>query len=335
MKGNEAVVMDKNTAKEIALSGCLHLANRVDEKGKFAYLIDEHGDIFPKYNSLRHAGAIWSMKQVLREYPIVENFPESSVISGACNRATMFFVKNFIIRIPTVAFVKDKKMEYKFKLGGNALAILALLDDENYKELVDDLVKGMESFWVEKHLYSVFDAPTGIFQEFESEYYPGEVAFAFALSSLSYDGDKRSFRIVKYLREGRDKEVQVIRDHWLLQAIEILYENEKCFTYKDIYLLEYAKRIAGRIIGSESDYIGRCTPMACMVEGLISYYNMTKDKVILKFIEEMLDKVAKYQIKDGKLTGAFFDSGVSRIDYCQHSISAFLRYSLLKEDTLR
>ncbi len=323
--------MDPKMAFEIARDGALFLSHIVlNRTGEFVYEFDHMTrKVSKKYNILRHCGCAWAMLDVYSDF-------QDDRIADAADKALKFLVRKRMVRFANGRVIKE---EGYTKVGGNALAILALLrfhqifGERKYMNYCEDLAYYIRYCTTEEgdiqcHKRSLQDNTCA---NFTSEYYPGEAVLAFAELWLHTKNEGYfdvAVKIAKFLRRNRDVGPNMVQDHWLLQGLEKLGTNDA--VKSDVFLREYASSIAMDIRHNQT-YMAepRSAPIACRSEGLISYWQLTKDSSIVPFIERLLDIQATMQIKSGKDKGAFLrglGSTKIRNDYTQHNISSFIRY---------
>jgi len=324
--------MNAEQAFNAAMNGAMYLANQVDGKGKFIYVRDSDGQpILGKYNMLRHAGCIWAMQTVygicvIRRPEYVDS-PQLAILGGSIARAASYLRSKCVTSNAPGLYVNCNKSA---KLGGNALAILALGASTallpTFQELIPLLESGLGRFMhVDTGLITSykFDIATGANSDFESEYYPGEVALALAQLGKA----DQCYRLCYQTSVTRD-EITPLQDHWMLQALEALAIINPS---RKEWAIGYAKEIVFQILNNPV-YMGKVCPMACRSEGLIAYYHLTDDADLKAQawakVGELLDEQIKFQnTTNPMLLGAFVDK-TARIDFTQHNVSAFLRYYL-------
>jgi hypothetical protein len=321
----------------VAKKGAFRLAQLVDDNGRFRYLFDpDKPDADGGYNMLRHCGTIWSMVEISNR---LGPFPE---VVDAARRATERLIRRNILpyRQEGARCVVANDVT---KLGGNGLAILALLEmaeatgEQRYVELARELGEYIflqrqpDGDFVHKRRYS-----TDRQMQFYSDYYTGEALFG-VLRLHGVTGDRR------WLDEAETSEVQLAardygiaaQSHWMLYALEQFH----LFNPKPLYH-EHARRIVGDIIHKPAYRdLNRSTPIACRSEGLLAYIRLCRrlpaspetDQDIeecREVVRENLRLQFGYRTSDGAfMRGA--GSREVRIDYIQHNITSFLGYGLL------
>lgn len=275
----------------VAASGAgNYLEAAVREDGSFVYdylpKTDEESD---SYNILRHAGTIYAMMEL---YEVTGD----EELYEAGERALEYLVDQIEDCSGGLCVVEDDEV----KLGGNGLAIIALVEymnasgDYSYLSTAQDLadwilsVQGEDGeFEIHKMEYST-EEDTG----FISGYYPGEAILA--LNRLySVDGDEGWLDAAEaaagYLINVRDAGVSLAsldHDHWLLYGLNELYR----YRPDEIYI-EHAFKIVDAIDNLQRqeagdfplDWLGsyytppRSTPTATRSEGLMAAYQLASD----------------------------------------------------------
>ena len=350
--------VSKNDLLSAARAAGDYLIHAVQPDGKFVYAyLPKTGEEKTKYNILRHAGTVYSMLEL---YEITRN----SKLLQASKRAIAYLLKSAKSSktgdVETIMIVENGFV----KLGGNALAIIALTKytqvtgDQQFLPTATRLGKWIETaqvengeFYIQKQSY-----PGNKRTAFVSEYYPGEALLALVrLHAL--DGQPHwlgtAEKGAEYLINIRDKGLSVaelIHDHWLLYALNELYRDRP----KPLYL-QHAQKIAAAIVNSQNrrpefpDWLGsyyqppRSTPTATRTEGLLAAYALVRDFGNAQFAGKILEaaklgikfqlqtqfrpETALYLKNPRRSLGAFHRSLTNfeiRIDYVQHNISSLL-----------
>jgi hypothetical protein len=296
--------ISKENLLQAAILGGRYLTNAVDAYGKFIYSYQPKTDkVTNEYNILRHAGTIYAMLEL---YEITR---ESELLE-ATKRAISYMVETFfcpypleikplstlaINQQPLTCVVEDGYA----KLGGNALAILALAKytevckDSQYLPDITALGRWIQavqrpngSFGVHKQSY-----PDGKVSSFECRFYPGEAILAMTRlypldkneSWLDTASDAANDLINE--RDGNLPIEKLPHDHWLLYGLNELYR----YRPQKIYL-ERTQQIASAIIesqnqasviplerGSFNQPPTSTTATATRSEGLLAAYELVKD----------------------------------------------------------
>lgn len=326
--------------REIALSGATYLARLVDQDGRFKYRFDAvSGNVAEGYNVLRHCGAIWAMLEVSEH----SEGKKDIVASGI--RAVTYLLNEFMNFSPDYrhgCIAENNSV----KLGGNALAILALLSvyratgDAILKALAESLGNYILKDWkpdgdfVHKRYLS-----SGKISDFQSMYYTGEALLALlhlfeaSGNEIWLDAAIRSENMLA----ARDYGVPE-QSHWMLYALELLCRHR----WNEAHA-QHAGKIARHILDfPEYRSWERSTPTACRSEGLLAFIRLLDqgkgDDGLMGLRDrctEAIDFNLGEQLRFRLDTGAFIRGGEDhranevRIDYIQHNISAFLYRQLL------
>lgn len=298
----------------IELSKNNYFKNVVNKKGKFIYIYQPHNNVKEKkYNILRHAGTTYSM---LETYELM---PDKEVLNLA-DKAL-----EFLINKQETVYVKKKpynvvvERDY-YKLGGNALAIVAMAKytqitgDYKYLENMQSMAGWMKETQDKKGRFTAHKQcfSTGKIEDFTSHYYPGETILALV---RLYQVDKNekwldvAERAAKYLIQIRDKSATIdtiAHDHWLLYALNDLYRERKNKIYlkHSLFIAEAIMKTQIKEGEARAELVGgytpksgnepKSTPVACRSEGLSATYKLAKDN---NYLEEA--KRMKQAINDG------------------------------------
>jgi len=276
-----------NPSADDAMAGAIlagrYLTRAAGPRGRFVYIYRPRTDDAPRrYNILRHAGTIMAMMELHRAAPDPDLLAAAERAIGYLLRAVRPCPAG-----PDAAWVVERGV---VKLGGNALAILALVEHaratgkRTHLPIMRKLARWTVSvqqpngrFAAHKVLVS-----SGRPAAFRSVYYPGEAILAL-LRLHRIDPDKKwvdaAERNARYLITVRDKKLtdhELPPDHWLLYGLNELYRLRK----KPLYL-DHARRIALAIcrkqirtheqrdlIGGYLPFPPRATPAATRTEGL-------------------------------------------------------------------
>mgnify|MGYP000278900751 CR=1 FL=1 len=330
---------------EIALSGASYLASLVNDNGRFKYRFDpEAGTDAGGYNVLRHCGTIWAMMDVY------ETGEADEEVLAACKRAAIHLQNEFLklFRAQENLCILEGNA---IKLGGNALAILALLSVD--KTAKDSLLQGAiirlgdfmlalqqpDGDFIHKQYFR-----SGKVSSFRSMYYTGEALLAL-LKLHQACGEKRFLDAVIKCENSLYPQDYGVKEHshWMLYSLESLSRLKK---KKEHYL--HARKIAQHIL-DHPDYRdwGRSTPIACRSEGLLAFLRSAPPTAALKksgadaelrrlCLQRVKEDLA-LQLQSRRPEGSFIRGGGDRrhnevrIDYIQHNISSFLHYHRMTE----
>ncbi len=270
-----------------------YLARSVKEDGAFVYQYEPFlGQESEDYNIVRHAGTIFAMMDLYG----ARKDPE---VLKAAERAIGYLLRQ--VREGSVSG-KSVKMVVEggdVKLGGNALAVLALSEYERVtgNRDHDEVMKGLAEwilatqatngrFKVHKQSF-----PSGKVSSFQSEYYPGEAIFAL-MRVYSLTGGKKwldaaeagALYQLKVFSKLDDRRLP--HDHWLLYGL-----NEVQRARPRQEFIDGARRFARVIIQAQHtrenqpqpDWDGgyykppRSAPTATRMEGLDSAFALARD----------------------------------------------------------
>ncbi len=320
----------------VAKTGANRLAALVNNNGRFQYLYDSAtGERLKGYNVLRHCGAIWSMAEAAPE------FDNPSGLAATCRRSLGYLFRNhlrYFNEIDVQCIVSNSAV----KLGGNGLAILAILA---YEKLARDESLLMVARNLGRYILGQTRSdndfehkrsfPKGELADFRSDYYTGEALFALArLHGATGEAVWLEVAMRSELALARRDYGVKEQSHWCLYAAEALHGFDP-----NPAVYEQGKRIVEHIIEFPA-YRERnqSTPTACRTEGMLAFLRMARradiaaDRALrercLAEVEENLQLQLRFRKRDGGFVqGA--DSSHVRIDYIQHSLSGFLEYDRL------
>jgi len=300
---------------ESAMLGGNYLVNATNGDGSFVYKYNASSDgESSSYNLLRHAGTIYSMLQL---YDVTK---DQTLLSSA-ERAIDYlfsFVKPFD---DSVCIVNDAG---EVKLGGNALAVIALAEymkvtgDDIYLSVMQNLSHFIRSSQNEVGSFICKrDYLTGEIYDWVSEYYPGEALLALCrLYSLDYnetwlDVAEKGARYLITIRDANVPINQLIHDHWLMIALNELYRyrGDSLYFNHSMNLSKGIMNLQRDDINRESEYpdwLGsyytppHSTSTATRTEGLVAAYNLAYDYDEENMVDSIFDAIKlgiKFQLK--------------------------------------
>ncbi|MFN8609011.1 MAG: hypothetical protein U0931_15865 [Vulcanimicrobiota bacterium] len=327
------------------------LVRQLDSSGRFDYAYHPAEDRSESgYNTLRHAGACYALAQLSR----ASGRPE---YARAAASGLGYLVSQLKPAGPgRLALVEQGSV----KLGGNALAVVALLE---YQEATSD-----RRWWPQARQLGLSllaaQAPSGAFPvhksdfgsgaslDFTSGYYPGE-----ALLALLYldrqephgpwlEACRRGAVYLIVKRDGATPEARLPHDHWLLLALDQLQARQPDPLYP-AHMRKLCAAIGQAQLRSqpELDWNGgfyrppRTGPTAIRCEGLAAACPWLEKSQRAEVRENLLNGLAfllqtqlqpescVYFPKPERALGAIPRSLTNyevRIDYSQHFISAAL-----------
>ena len=350
--------VDDERLRVAITEGSEYLARATDADGRFVYAyLAKQSQVKDEYNMVRHAGTVFAMIQAYE-------LSRDPVVLAAAERAIEFMYRHVVPYGESGQDMAALAFNGKIKLGGVALATFALATHvrvtgrRDHLPVAQKLCRYMVSqqrkdgSFVHQRRH-----PGDVELPFVSMYYPGEALLGL-LAVYRIDGDPRWLNAAekgaRFLIETRDAGVptdQLEHDHWLLYALERLHAERPHPVF-----LDHALRIAEAIIGAQkksglpTDQIGayatnepRATPIATRNEGLMAAYRMARTHGELDVAERILAAVelgnevlvsmritpmrALYLQQPVRALGGVtrsHDNFEIRIDYVQHSISAWL-----------
>ena len=213
--------------------GANWITRSIGDDGRFAYLYYPETNTYNRreYNEVRHAGTIYSLCQSYELNPESRWLP---AMSAACN-----WLRE--ASVPTTFGGKAYCYKGRMKLGGQALALVALLErrrvlkDNQYDDLIADLTTFLELLEYDRspgQYYNSYTVDSGEMHPTpESDYYPGEALLALTRLAQHFpDGPflEQAVRAGEYLvgvKDGDIIEAGTVprQDHWLAMALSELF----------------------------------------------------------------------------------------------------------------
>ncbi|KUG22225.1 poly (glycerol-phosphate) alpha-glucosyltransferase [hydrocarbon metagenome] len=342
-----------------------YFKNSVKEDGSFVYEYHPPTDEeSPQYNMLRHAGTIYAMVELYE-------FTKDKILLERIQKAITFLLgkaRNIQINNHEALVVLDYD---SIKLGGNALAILALakyMDTVKTREYLE-IAKKM-AHWIHstqspdgRFLIHKQDFTTKVISDFVSGFYPGEAIYALTLlykidrNKEWLDTAEKAAHYLILVRDGGKSSTQLNHDHWLLYGLNELYRlspeklyYEHALKITDVILNAQRKDPSDDEAGS-FDKPAYSTGSATRIEGLSAVYKLVRDFGTKRELEPIFNgiclgtqfllknqitrELAKKKNWPSKAVGGFqenTDIPNIRIDCVQHNVSALLgAYRMLKE----
>jgi hypothetical protein len=316
-----------------------YLVRACDQDGRFAYCRDLQRPHFrsPKYNVLRHAGAIYALCQRQAWQP-APDVPE------VIRRAVNFLQRETFMRLPgrddLLAVWSPPELTgnprlLEAKLGGTGLGLVALVEAEsivpglsthdNLRSLGEFLLYMQRS---DGSFYAKFiPAAGGRRSDWISLYYPGEAALGLVrLSQLC--GDPRfadaARRALLFLADSRKGQTDVPADHWALLATDALWSTPAGISLTEderLRLVDHVAQISTVILAQQQhaerspytwgafDRDGCTTPTATRVEGLMAALRiLPDDRAALRArIDIACDEAVRFlvatQVREGPFVG--------------------------------
>lgn len=316
---------------ELATRTAQRLAKLVRTDGTFTYKYDPLlQQTLPGYNVLRHAGCVWALN-LAQKRGILE-------LDRAARLAMNWLIANCVVRgSETGLCIIDQS---SIKLGGNALAILALTSLPDFSKKDRKLVKDLCRYiWAQMDDDGNFvhkrDAATNKIDPFRSAYYDGEALFALLAAAekepdLAKVGRLRTV-ILSYTRRGFGIKQQ---SHWMMYAVEAC---QNLAPHPE--LMDYAEKLTDEIVFNPINRLqSNCTMLACNSEALLAYLRMAtsgralargRQRIAWSAIEENILFQVKAMLPDGAFRRSH-DDGPVRIDYLQHNLISLLGHAQLR-----
>jgi len=343
-----------------------YLARACKPSGEFVYLagLKPGKDYGTEYNVLRHAGALYVLSEYSVDYPDPKI---KAALVRAANFLKRKYMRPIegednlmaIWELPT----DSKGAQREVKLGGIGLGLVGLIGTEK----IAPGTTSMKTFrqlgncilWLQEKdgsFYSKYDPAKGGKQgKWESLYYPGEAALGLAaLAEIETDPKQKARWInaalhgIAYLAREREHTKNVPLDHWILLATAQLWPLH---VYSDqsvskALLLQHAVQICTALANDSALRGVRTTPIATRLEGMQAALTfLPPDQQELRDLirtetERGIPFLMKAQASQGAMKGAIPHAYTApgnppvddraddvRIDYIQHTLSAWLEYS--------
>lgn len=335
------------------------------EDGRFEYrknVDPELGYDNTIYNSLRHAGVLYSM-YMYEKYGLVNKYKEDRI------KSSKYFVKRYIKKTPennycVISIPEEEQIRIpiaKSGAAGVALCALSNLAAEGHIKL--EILQGLGDFLLslqneDGNIYAYYDLKKHeINKEAEAIFYPGEAAAGLI---YLYEADPQekwlngAKKALMYLAKTRKPmELDIPFDHWSVLAIEKLFKANLVTPEEKATFKAYAEQMAvptlskqitnpnNSYFGAFQDNIMPCS-LGTIMEGLASIYfctdNDTLKKVLFKSLNIGCRFLSQVQVKTGVQAGGLPNSAnwvragvtpnasVIRIDNVQHVATGWLKY---------
>ena len=346
-----------------------YLGRNLKEDGRFVYRRNVDSEIKydnTVYNSLRHAGTLYSM-YLYEQMGLETRYKEARINSS------LYFVNRYIKKVNdkmSVVLSLPEEEGIKFPIAksgaaGVALAALCnLTEDAESKETITlELMRELGEFLLfmqseDGQIYAYYDINKKMIdKKAQAMFYPGEAAFG--LLSL-YEIDPRqkwldgAIKAIMYLaNERKDMDLDMPFDHWSVLVIEKLIEKNLLNSSQLQTLKTYAEHMAIPILSNQitnpnNSYYGafkdnvRPGSIGTIMEGLASVYFCTDNEPLKRIISKSLSIgnyfLSKTQVKTGTQAGGMPNSAnwvkpgvtpnasVIRIDNIQHVVIGWLKY---------
>ncbi len=338
-----------------------YLVRSCASDGQFVYKLDEKsGSISHSYNIIRHEGAVYS----LSEYYAVHH---DSASLAAITRADGFLASKYMSAgiAPDVQVVWSKPDRSAADLGATGLGLVALASVERIRpgSVPIDQLRSLGRFglFLERPDGSFIDKyrrTSGPVEDFESLYYPGEMALGF-LSLYEIDRSKiwldAAAKALVYLARRSANETTAPPDHWAMIATSKLFticnrEHIACPVSR-LELIRYAEQVSESLLAEQQEDSGvspllvgsfgpsgRTAPTATRLEGLLAAMEFLPNGPLRRRIKPAVTLGVNFLLRAQVVTQPYIggmprsvlesEPGATeiRIDYVQHALCAWLRY---------
>ncbi len=289
------------TQKEIQCAikrATTYLVRANDQNGRFTYKVNlAHHRSKPKYNIIRHAGAMYALAQAWRQVP-----DERENIKATLRRSSRFLITHCMAPIPghanmlgiwSLPAITHRKGPAKVKLGGAGLGLAALISTE---KIVPNTISRDDLHKIGRFIVFMQNSDGRFASQYipskrskrswsASQYYPGEAVLGLL---MLYQMDRSpqwlmaATRGLRYLIKNRDI---ITSDPWSLIACAKLVSlpgyPEKILPRHEV--ISYARHVGLAILEEQILYgrkhqiiggfnkEGRTTPTATRVEGSLCH----------------------------------------------------------------
>jgi hypothetical protein len=333
--------------------------------GKFTYQIDVlSGKESSSYNIVRHAGAMYSLGMLSGGQ---RDASSDAALVRAASYLTKHYIAAGPYPGTLTVWADPQPADSKADLGATGLALVALIAarrvDPSVTSLADLQALGRFILSLQNQDGSFvhrYRPKTGNDLQWRSLYYPGEAALGL-LSLYELDHSQKWFRAagkaLTYLAKSRAGSTEVPQDHWALIATAkfLPYCLPASCSFSRADLLRHAIQICQRLLSEQVsqpgdpsrdgafDPDGRVAPTAISIEGLLAateflpHDNFELRSRIIDASSRGVAFLLRAQTLSGPYAGGMPRAYVSgsprkmnvRIDYVQHSMSAWIRYQRL------
>jgi hypothetical protein len=342
--------------------GAGYLDSVCSPEGEFAYQVDTlSAEESSSYNIVRHAGAMYALGLYWASH---RDARAAAALARAANYMRKNYIGPGIGPGQLAVWSKPQPGPSKAELGATGLGLVALVEarraDPRTIPLKDLQALGRFLLFLQKRdgsFYNRYSLKTGLDADWQSLYYPGEAALG--LISL-YEADhsrqwlNAAAKALAFLAKSRAGSPGAPPDHWALIATARLrpYCARGGCPASWAELVRHAEQISNALLSAQQigpdnpalegafDEGGRIAPAATCIEGLLAALEILprEDTELRARIEIAATRgvafLLRAQIVSGPYAGGmprayiFGTAGEIpvRIDYVQHSMSAWIRY---------
>ena len=355
---------------EIALS-MSYLNTNIHADGRFQYRNNVNPEIFYEnitYNSLRHAGTLYSM-YLYEKYELENRYKEERIISSK------YFIEKYVKKLGKNKYIvisdpKEEGINFPIaKSGAAGVALCALCNLYKEGEIDIKILQGLGEFLLsmqneEGNIYAYYDCNKKLINKSaEAIYYPAQAAVGL-LYLYETDPQEKWFlaakKVILYIIKTRkDLGLNIPFDHWSVLAIEKMFANNLIPEEEKGEMRAYAEQmsiptLSNQITNPKNSYFGafkdniRPCSLGTVMEGLASVYNCINNEQLKKIIFKSLSIgcmfLSKVQVKTGVHAGGLPNSAnwvkpgvtpnasVIRIDNVQHVVLGWLKYQNIIKD---
>ncbi len=349
---------------EIALS-VHYLIRNLLENGRFIYRNNVNPEITYEnttYNSLRHAGTLYSLYKY-EELEQEDRYKEERIISSK------YFIDKYIKKLGKNKYiVVSEPQEEGIKIpiaksGAAGVALCALCNLYKEKEIDIKILQGLGEFLLsmqaeDGNIYAYYDCDKKLINKTaEAIYYPAQAAVGL-LYLYEIDSQEKWYKAAKkailyIIKTRKPLNMSIPFDHWSVQAIEMLLKKNLVQEEEIGEMRSYAEQMAipilsNQITNPKNSYFGalkdniRPCSLGTVMEGLASIYEIINNeqlrKIIFKSISIGCMFLSKVQVKTGVHAGGLPNSAnwvkpgvtpnasVIRIDNIQHVVLGWLKF---------
>ena len=342
-----------------------YLSRNILENGRFKYRNNINPEILYDniiYNSLRHAGTLYSMYKY-EEKELETKYRDLRLISSK------YFIDNYVKKFGKTKYIVISRPEEEninfpiAKSGAAGVALCALCNLLAEGEVKLEVLQGLGEFLLymqnnDGNIYAYYDCKKkSINKTAEAIFYPAEAAMGL-LELYKVDPQEKwleaAKKTVNYIVKSRKTmDLDIPFDHWSVMAIEELLKNKYIPDEESGELRTYAEQMAipvlsNQITNSKNSYYGafkdniRPCSLGTVMEGLGSIYFCTKNEQMKTIIYRSLAIgnmfLNKVQVKTSENAGGLPNSanwvkagvspnaGVIRIDNVQHVVLGWLKF---------
>ena len=342
-----------------------YIGRNILKDGRFQYRKNVNPEIKydnSQYNSLRHAGTLYSMF-LYEKYGLEKKYHNARVL------ASKYFIDRYVKKLGKDKYIvlslpEEENIKFPIaKTGAAGIALCALCDLYKTGDVELEILQGLGEFLIclqnnDGNIYAYYDFNKRLInREAEAIYYAGEAA-AGLVYLYEIDPQQKwldaAKKILSYLVNKRKKQgEEFLFDHWAVLAIEKLFAAdlvtpEEKNTYRAFAEQMAVPMLSNQITNANNSYYGafkdniRPCSLGTIMEGLASIYFCTDQEQLKSIIFKSLSIgcmfLSKVQVKTGEQAGGLPNSAnwvkpgvtpnasVIRIDNVQHVVSGWLKF---------